>query len=322
MTPGHRLFMAGKECVLMAGALEQARIVFRFVRAMLEGCNDYKFVDSSQRVSLLHIPTNTRLRMISSNARTAFGLVNNPLVVADEPGSWEVRGGELMHDALSTSLGKPGSPMRVIYIGTLAPAQRGWWHDLIKDGSRGSRHVTALKGDPDKWDQWSEIRRCNPLASMDSKFRAKLLEERDEARRDTRLKARFLSYRLNYPTADEIDVLLTESDWKLVKARAVPPAIGKPIVGLDLGQGRSWSAAVAIWPNGRCEARAVAPGIPDIEAQEHRDRVPTGTYRRLFEAPECSTWRTVFMCRLCRCWCNGLCRPGACRRGLWLTAFA
>ena len=162
MTPGHRLFIAGKECVLMAGALEQARIVFRFVRAMLEGCKDYKFVDSSQRVSLLHIPTNTRLRMISSNARTAFGLVNNPLVVADEPGSWEVRGGELMHDALSTSLGKPGSPMRVIYIGTLAPAQRGWWHDLIKDGSRGSRHVTVLKGDPDKWDQWSEIRRCNP----------------------------------------------------------------------------------------------------------------------------------------------------------------
>ena len=118
---------------------------------------------------------------------------------------------------------------------------------------------------------------------MDATFRAKLLEERNEARRDTRLKARFLSFRMNYPSADEIDVLLTESDWKLVKARAVPPPIGKPIVGLDLGQGRSWSAAVAVWPNGRCEARAVAPGIPDIEAQERRDRVPTGTYSRLVD---------------------------------------
>ena len=31
-------------------------------------------------------------------------------------------------------------------------------------------------------------------------------------------------------------------------------------------------------PNGRVECKAVAPGIPDLEAQEVRDRVPSGTY--------------------------------------------
>ena len=41
---------------------------------------------------------------------------------------------------------------------------------------------------------------------------------------------------------------------------------------------------MAIWPNGRCEARAVAAGIPDIQAQERRDRVPQGAYRRLVQA--------------------------------------
>ena len=34
----------------------------------------------------------------------------------------------------------------------------------------------------------------------------------------------------------------------------------------------------------RCEARAVAPGIPELEEQERRDRVPLGTYSRLYDA--------------------------------------
>ena len=48
-----------------------------------------------------------------------------------------------------------------------------------------------------------------------------------------------------------------------------------------LGAGRAWSAAVAVWRSGRTEAIAVAPGIPDLAAQEKRDRVPAGTYAKL-----------------------------------------
>ena len=39
---------------------------------------------------------------------------------------------------------------------------------------------------------------------------------------------------------------------------------GRPIVGVDLGGGRAWSSAVAYYPNGRVEALAVAPGVPDV----------------------------------------------------------
>ena len=74
-----------------------------------------------------------------------MGIVGCPLLVADEPGSWEVNGGTLMADAITTALGKPDSPMKVIYIGTLAPATSGWWHDLIADGSHGSTYVQALR---------------------------------------------------------------------------------------------------------------------------------------------------------------------------------
>ena len=35
--------------------------------------------------------------------------------------------------------------------------------------------------------------------------------------------------------------------------------------------------------NGRVEARAVAPGIPDLEEQERRDRVPAGSYSKLYD---------------------------------------
>ena len=106
-------------------------------------------------------------------------------------------------DAIETAKGKPGSPLKAVYIGTLSPSTGGWWHDLVKGGSHGSTFVMALQGDPEKWDSWPEIRRCNPLVEISPEFRIKLLSERDEARKDSRLKARFLSYRLNLPTADE-----------------------------------------------------------------------------------------------------------------------
>ena len=134
------------------------------------------------------------------------------------------------------------------------------------------------------WSRWPEIRRCNPLTAVSAPFRAKLLEERDAALRDSRLKARFLSFRLNTPTADEAEVLLTVADWKAVCRRDVEPAEGSPLVGVDLGGGRAWSAAVAGWRSGRIEAVAVAPGVPSLELQEKRDRVAPGTYTTLADA--------------------------------------
>ena len=168
-----------------------------------------------------------------------------------------------------------------MYAGTLAPAVSGWWHDMIADGTHGTAVVHALRGTAERWDQWPEIRRCNPLTAISPEFRRKLIEERDAARADSRLKARFLSYRLNVPCADESTMLLTTDDWERVCARPVPPRAGRPIVGIDLGAGRAWSAAVGVWRNGRVEAIACAPGVPDLEAQEKRDRVPWGTYRKL-----------------------------------------
>ena len=110
LDPGDSLFRAGTESVLMSGSIEQCRIVFRFVRAELEHNPDYRFLDSATRCAIVHKPTNTRLRVVGSNAKTTFGLVGCEFAILDECGSWEKQGGALLWDAVVTSLGKARQP--------------------------------------------------------------------------------------------------------------------------------------------------------------------------------------------------------------------
>ena len=282
LSPGGALFEAGAENVLLSGSFDQARYVFRFAKEFL-GEAGYSYLDSTNKLAIRHKKSGTRLLVRSSRAKGAFGIVGARIAIAEEPGAWDAIGGEMMSDALDTSLGKPGTDIKVVYIGTLSPSRSGWWADLIADGSNGSTFVQALQGDLKKWDQWAEIRRCNPLVEISGEFRKTLLEERDQARRDQRLKARFLSYRLNVPSQDESSTLLTVDDWQRVLKRPVPERAGEPICAVDLGGSRAWSAAVALWQSGRVEAVAVAPGIPSISDQERRDRVPSNTYQRLVD---------------------------------------
>ena len=279
LTPGSSLFVEGAENILVASSLEQARIVFRFARAAL-GESGYRYLDSVTRIGVTHRASNTRLRVLSSDSKRALGIVGARLVVADEPGAWPTLGGQDLHDALETAQGK--NRMTVVYLGTIAPsAEGGWWPELVKSGDAPGVHVTVLQGQRETWDRWSTIRRCNPLIDVNPILRDRIKREREQARRDERLKARFLSMRLNLPTRADDVTLLTVDDWQRTLARTVPDRVGRPVVGVDLGMGRAWSAAVAVWRSGRVEARALAPGIPSLADQEKRDRVPSGTYRSL-----------------------------------------
>ena len=265
LTPGDPLHESGKEYILVASSLAQARIVSQFVREELAGAaKEYSWLDSTTRVAITHRETNTRLKVLSSKAKSAFGIVGCPLLIFDEPGALETVGGTLLSDAVFSSQGKPNSTLRVILIGTIAPSTAGWWADLVAAGTNGSVYVMALQGDPERWDSWPEIRRCNPLTAISPTFKKKLLQERDAARKDTRLKGRYLSYRLNVPTGDESTMLLTTDDYKTMVQRPVPERVGKPLCAVDLGGSRAWSTAVSLWRSGLIECRAVAPGIPSL----------------------------------------------------------
>ena len=72
--------------------------------------------------------------------------------------------------------------------------------------------------------------------------------------------------------------LITSAEWERVCTKPIPEISGKPVIGLDLGGTRSWSAACAIWPSGRIESWAIAPGVPSLAEQEREDQVPEGAY--------------------------------------------
>ena len=283
--PGSPTFEPGIEVLGVSASLEQSRIMLTFVRqALAQTEQDYRWLDSGQRLQVTHKGSLTKLRILSSSGKRALGLVNFSTIYGDEPGSWESRGGALMHDALRTSLGKRPA-QRLVLIGTRAPADPGsWWPSLLDAGSGQGVHVSIQAADDDAaWDEWSTIRKANPLVTRNASLRRTILRERDSARRNETERAAFRAYRLNAMVDAYAEMLVAADDWRAVERREVPDRKGRPLVAIDVGYARSWTGCWCLWPNGRSEAYAVSPGVPDLAERERQDGVPRGLYRKLLE---------------------------------------
>ena len=230
--PDGPLFRPGAESVLLASSLDQARLCFAFLRRSV-GEDGFRYQDSGQRVSCTHVPTHTRVRVASSDARRAFGLgANTPIVVGDEPAAWLDRAGSLMYDALETSGGK--ADMRLIIIGTRAPAAEGnWWRSLVDHGD-GSASTYRQVHDAPVDDEGQPVapltmkaaRRANPLSGWNPHLLPELKDQLRKARRSEDAAARWCSYRLNRPVQAATCVLFTVAAWRRVEGRPVPDAIG------------------------------------------------------------------------------------------------
>ena len=288
LAPDGPLHRPGAESILLASSLDQARITFRFLRAALTG-DDYRWLDSGQRVGVTHVPTDTRVRVASSDAKKAFGLGSDtPAIVGDEPGAWQERGGALMFDALETSGGK--SDTRLFLIGTRAPgADGGWWRTLLEAEPDPSVYRQVHDAPVDDDGQviaplsWKTIRRAQPLLGWNPFLRPKLEAELRKARKNETDRRRFITYRINRPVQAPQSVLFTVAAWQQIEARPVPPADGQPIIGIDTGSTRSWSTACILWRNGRADAFGLTPGVPSLADQEKRDAKRAGEYQELVD---------------------------------------
>ena len=281
LTPGDELFEAGVENILVAASTAQARIVLEFARQTLGESDGYRWGINGA----MHAETRTRVRVISSDSRRAMGLgANVRIVIADEPGSWSPTAGRRLWDAVVTALGKRKTT--VVAVGTLAPAPltgvAAWWPQFVSAGSGEGRHVALLQAGADKWESFEEVLRVNPVAAINPHLKRTLEREHTAALASERAARTFRQFRLNIP-GDPVDsqTLVTTAEFERVCARPVPACEGRPIVGVDLGGTRSWSAAAAIWPSGRIEAWALAPGAPSLAEQEREDQVADGAYLEL-----------------------------------------
>ena len=261
LTPGDELFEPGVENILVSSSSNQARIVLEFARAALGESENYRWRNDG----VLHLESRARVRIVSSDARRALGLgANVRLIVADEPGAWSSQGRRLW-DAMTTSLGKRRT--QILVVGTIAPAPltgiASWFPALVAEGSGDGRHVALLQADEAKWKDFDEVLRVNPVSAINPHLRRVLEREHKAALASERAARTFRQFRLNIPGDPvESQPLITAAEWERICARPVPACEGKPIIGVDLGGNRSWSAAAAVWPNGRIEAWALAPGVP------------------------------------------------------------
>ena len=284
LTPGDPLFEPGVENILVSSSRNQAGIVLEFARQALGEALGYRWRNDG----VVHEESRARVRIVSSDARRALGLgASVRLIVADEPGAWSPIQGRRLWDAMLTSLGKRRT--QIIVVGTLAPAPltgpSSSWPSFVAEGSGDGRHIALLQADPEKWTDFNETLRVNPVAAVNPHLRRTLEREHKTALKSERAARPFRQFRLNLP-GDPVDQqpLVTTAEWERVCARAVPGCEGSPIVGLDLGGTRSWSATASVWPSGRIEAWAIAPGVPSLSDQERDDQTPEGTYLQLVQS--------------------------------------
>lgn len=282
LTPRHVRFDPSRTTFAVAPSLDQAReTIVGALRESLEGVEGWRWADSATRIHATH-ETGKRFKVLSSSGRRALGLRSFDVIVLDEPASLDERNGTLLWRAVSESLGKmPGQ--RVLCIGTRSPAELdNWWPRLIDRGSAPGVHVSELRApDGEPWDAWLTIRRANPLLNVSATLRRTVLRERDEARLDPAKRRSFEAFRLNRSVNASRDALLSADLYLRCEKRRTPPREGRPVLALDAGSGRAWSAAVALWNNGRAEAWALTGGVPDLRTRERMDGQRRGLYAAL-----------------------------------------
>ena len=268
----------------MAGNLSQASILFAELQWIRES-DDYSISDSINNKQIIHKTDRTICRVVSSKATGALGLgANHALIVADEAGGWEEKEGEMMAEALLGALGKPGSKMKILWIGTIAPAKGAWWERKVADGTtkRCESFVYAIENE-NEWDDPNKVLEANPLKSHFPDSKKFLLDELEEAKKDYNKSIYFKNWLLNFSTANRRQVLLTAPQIKSLLERPLPDKSGEYVLGLDLGDNVAFSAAAAIWKSGYVECFACCAGIPEIRERERDDAKPAGLYQKLVE---------------------------------------
>ena len=277
------LHRRGTEALIIAASMRQGAITLGFLHDAI-GTEGFRW----RKEGVTNRATGASVRLVGSDGRRSQGLgAQQSLIVCDEPGAWQPVMGELLWQSVRTAMGK--AELRVVLVGTKAPAAPGsWWPELLDEGSDSARGrvVEVLDVPADRWDDAELVERANPGVLAGPWLRPALERELVEAKHDGRAKRAWLQYRCNALIgAAGSQELLTAPELDALLARPAAPREGSPIVAIDMGATESWNGWAAVWPNGRIEVGATAPRgtltapptalDPGPAAVESRDAVVT-----------------------------------------------
>ena len=285
LTPGDVLHENAVENVLVASSRSQAAITLEFAR---QACADVPGIRWAND-GAIHVETRARIKIISSDARRSLGLgAHARWLFCDEPSAWSPQAGRRLIDSMRTALGK--RKCQIVLCGTVAPSPTqgpgSWWPELVKAGSGAGVHLELLQADEKKWRDWDECLRVNPAHLVNPFLEKTLRREFEDALKAERSAIPFRQYRLNLPGGESTgeQPVLTPEELSRVYSRQVPERSGQPVVGCDLGGGRSWSACAAVWPNGRVEVWCLAAGDVTLEEAARLDQLPEDAYTSLAQS--------------------------------------
>ena len=271
------------EVIVVASSYQQARIVFRDVKAFLQARHDiddkkvWKHQDSISVSAVEYKATGATVRCIGSDPRRAHGL-RAVLYLADEPAQWPPGTSDRMIAALRTGLGKvPGS--RLVALGTRPDTDSHWFARLLQNAPYAQVHAATEDDNPFTLQTW---RKANPSIDHLPSLKERIRTEAKEAKADPSLLPAFESLRLNMGTSDtERAVVVDAATWRRAEAAADAEDAGPYALGIDLGTSAAMSAAAAYWPRtGRLAAVAMFPSMPSLQARGIADNVGT-LYQRM-----------------------------------------
>ena len=275
-----------REAICVASSFQQARIIFEDVLAFLDAKSrprEFRLQDSANSAVIEHRASGARVRCIGSDPKRAHGL-RPMLVLADEPAQWPGTTSEKMVSALRTGLGKvPGS--KLVALGTRPDsAASDHWFGRMLDGGAGYSQTHAAPATAPPF-RLATIRRANPSWDHLPSLRARVLRERDEAKRDEVMLQTWRALRLNQGVSDVLEAMLLSADvW--ATAEGDVPADGPSYWGVDLGGSAAMSAVAAFWPaTGRLEVLAAFPRRPGLAERGLADGVG-GLYVRCWKRGE------------------------------------
>lgn len=270
-----------REIVIAARTLDQGRIAYQYVVALIEGLpakeRKQYVIRKSPRLEITYKDEDDiehTLKVAASDGRSQLG--GSPtMAIFDERGHWELERGDLAESVHMTGAAKVGG--KVLMIST---SSENDLHTFSRWMDDPPPHTFVMEFRPKAGlpaDDMESLLEANPGAefgvgaSPDDLLKAATVA----IKRGGSALTRFRWLVRNERVADENRcVVLTVDEWLRCETADLPERSGPVVIGIDIGESVSMCGACYFWPEtGRTETLGTFPSDPPLLERGQNDRV-------------------------------------------------